>query len=1104
MRRLMSLQMFSFLVFSLAAVAVWAEWKITLDVSVTGQAQQKEEGRSIWQQGRPLTPAGELVLDATTQQPAVGALPVTFARSPDKTGPSGKGRYLIVVNSGYGLQFNTATRNASQSLAVMDLNLQPAAVVQNIYFPAPQSAHVGAVFSPQPDATGAWTLYVSGGVENKIWIFRLRLGQRDPLTPGNASATTPVTAPFISVAGFAQQANSPRYNRNLEPVYPMGLAISDDGELLYTANNLGDSLGVVSELRSTRPLRTHTIGIPGGGNPYPYEVMAMPLHSPGARGKVFVSLWGAGALGVMDPSQAGGVVRMVKVGGHPTAMARNEAGTRLYVVNSNEDSVSVIDTRAEREIERISVKLSEGKPIGASPEGLALSEDEKTLYVANAHAGAIAVVNLSGEARGVDGKEVKEVKEVKEIEEVKEKRQNKDFAEGTEAQRTLRREEAEKGAEEREEREEGEERSVVRGFIPTGSYPSAIVVVGKTIYVGNGKGTGFENSSVIANRSGISPNAPNDRFPIGAGRGGGQGGQYILSLISGNISAIAEPDDLQLAAYTQQAMRNVGLIGQVKQQLFKGASPIKHIIYVIRENRTYDQVYGDLEKAGNGQKADGDPRLAIFGAGTAAQRPGADSRQSITPNARTLALRFGLFDRFFVNSEASPDGHNWSTAAFSTDYTDKAYRWNYSSRGRTYDFEGFNRLPNTDPMTNEPPILPTPAKAVDIANFMKRFIPYLNSGRDIAEPETLYLWDAAARAKLSYRNYGEFVATISQSDLDAFNANRAKRYPDVSPTIEAFPTKKSLEGNHSATFRNFDMETPDALTTDCYRAMKSGKISPPMVVPEHADARCKGYSRIADWLGEFRGYASEREAGRGDRLPNFTMMKLPNDHTSGLAQGSPTPQFYVAESDYALGLLVEAVSNSVYWKDTAIFVLEDDAQDGPDHVDAHRSPALVISAYNRPGVLVHEFHNTVSLIRAMELLLGMEPMNLLDANAVPMDIFQETPDLRPYKAVLPDVAMNNLINPSARDTATAYWIKKTEEQNLAHADMADPRVLNEIIWFSVRGGKSPMPEIARLPAFDAMRAGMLEEAEEHLDVIKRMRTILARRDQKKMITDDYK
>jgi len=301
-------------------------------------------------------------------------------------------------------------------------------------------------------------------------------------------------------------------------------------------------------------------------------------------------------------------------------------------------------------------------------------------------------------------------------------------------------------------------------------------------------------------------------------------------------------------------------------------------------------------------------------------------------------------------------------------------------------------------------------------------------------------------------------------------------YPDVTPTVSAFPTKKSLEGHFNAHYRNFDMDSPDAMTVDSYRAARESSNNP-LIKDDHSDPRFRGNSRVGEWLKEFRGFVADLEAGRGDHLPNLSMLRLSNDHTEGLAARKPTPQFFVADNDYALGLLVEAVSNSPYWKDTAICVVEDDAQDGPDHIDAHRSVALVISAYNRPGALVHEFHTTVSLIRTIELLLGIAPMNQLDATATPINIFRSQPDLTPYKAVLPMVAFDNLLNPPARDAATAYWMKRTEEQDLTHADMAEPEVLNEIIWFSVRGN-APMPAISRLPAFDALRFGLKEERED--------------------------
>jgi YVTN family beta-propeller protein len=1015
-------------------------------------------------EGKPITPAGSLVMDLTTHRPAVGALPVNFVRSPDRTGPGGGGRYLVAVNSGYGVQFDAKTNRSQQSLAVIDLNAKPApAVVQNVYFPSPQSANVGAVFSPHVMAGTRPLLYVSGGFENKIWVFSLHPGADTPLVPASPGPDTKVEAPSLDVSGFARAKPSPRYNGGRAAVYPTGLAASPDGDTLYVANNLDDSLGIIHDLDDEKLERVALTGrSPRAGGAehfvYPYAVVALPYPPPGSRDftspvplegrkpppatervrssdstwKVYVSCWNDESVAVVRLAGGGPRVSYIPVGRHPTAMVWDGTVSRLYVVNSNADSVSVIDTNADREVERIDVRLAEGARVGSSPEGLALSDDGRTLYVANAHSNSIAVVQLSDATRGVAGRN-------------------------------------------------GARRSFVRGFIPTGQYPSAVAYVNGTVFVGNGKGTGFSSSSQVVDNSGRAPNLPNERFPAGTGRGGGQGGQYSVSLVAGNISAVTTPSDRELARYTQSVMRNNGLVGAARGELFRGRSPIKHVIYVIKENRSYDQVFGDLAASGDGTHADGDPALAIFGAGEAA-RTKSGAAQNLTPNHRALALRFGLFDRFFVNAEASPDGHNWSTAAFSTDYLDKAYRWNYSSRGRTYDFEGFNRLPNLGPQKDTPPFFGASAGVEEIAAYMRRFVPYLSGSRDAAEPASLYLWDAAARARLTYRTYGEFVGTLSEADVNAIRSNKSKPYPDLTPTVSALPTKKSLEGHHSPTYRNFDLNTPDALTVESYRAARESKgATDPLPSPSNADARMRGYSRVADWLAEFRGFVAARETGRGEELPNFSVVRLPNDHTSGVSANKPTPQFYVAENDYALGRMVEAVSHSPYWKDTAVFVVEDDAQDGPDHVDCHRSVALVISAYNRPGALVHEFHNTVSFIRTMEMLLGIAPMNLLDATAAPVSIFRSQPDLRPYSAQLPEVALDNLVTPPARDAATVYWMRRTAEQDIEHADMADPRTLNEAIWFSARGADSPMPDIVRLPAFDAMRLGLRAEAEDEDD-----------------------
>jgi YVTN family beta-propeller protein len=993
-------------------------------------------------EGRPITPAGTLIADATTENPAVGSLPVSFVRSPDHGAQDGGGRFLVAVNSGYGLEFNADATNGDQSLSVIDLNAVPAPkVVQNVYFPSPQSANVGAVFAPQPEHDGSYLLFVSGGYENKIWIFRFNPKFLQPISPVPHGVEAKVAAPFISVAGFASQAGSPRYQHGAEPVYPTGLAISPDGDTLFVANDLGDSLGIIEGLRYDRRLTRVDLSEKPGQLIYPYGVVAYAPPQGKKTEKVYVSCWATASVAVKDLVHREAPAKFIPVERHPTEMILNPARTRLYVANSNADSVSVIDTARDRVIETISVRLEEKALMGGSPEGLALSADARTLYVANAHSNAVAVVALSAAAIGTGQPET-----------------------GT--------------------------RSMVRGFIPTGQYPSAVAMANGRLIVGNGKGTGFENSSLVVNNSGRAPDGPNDRFPYGREMHRGMGGEYDVALIAGNFSLIQEPGAQSLASYTNQVLRNDGILGAKDVPLFAGKSPIHHVIYIIRENRTYDQVFGDTARAGDGERADGDASLAIFGDGETARRPDGPA-QSITPNAHALAARFGLLDRFFVNSEASPDGHNWTDAAFSNDYVDKAFRWNYSGRGRTYDFEGENRIPDFEPMRGQPPIIPLPATADEIARYLKQFVPYLNGARDVGEPETLYLWDDAARAGISYRTFGEFMATISRSEVEAFNANREHDYPDISPTEIAFPSKKALENHASPSYRAFDLYTPDAMTTDSYRAARQSGADP-LVSPWNSDEHLRGYSRVTAFLTEFRGYVDALDRGQGDNLPAFNIMHLPNDHTNGLRPNMPTPQFYVAENDYALGLIVEEVSSSPYWKDTAIFVLEDDAQDGADHVDAHRSPALVISAYNRPGALIHQYHSTVSLVRTIELLLGMPAMNQLDAAASPIDIFQAKPDLTPYKAVLPQVALNNLLTPSVADRETARYIRESEQQNFASEDLANPQVLNRILWFSVRGETHDYPGLARLAVFDVMRTASDEESAEQLDLNRLMKSLLAR------------
>ena len=331
------------------------------DITVTNQPASE---------GRRITPAGALVLDAHTGQPAVGALPVDFVRSPDHTGPDGGGRYLLAVNSGFGLQFSAATNRAQQSLSVIDLNARPApAVIQNVYFPSPQSVNVGVCFAPQPETDGAYTLYASGGFENKIWILHFQPGAPAPVRPASPGPDTKVEAPFMDISGFATVSPSPRYNRNRAPVYPTGLAISPDGNTLFVANNLDDSLGIITDLRGERKLTRVDLHVAGRDRfIYPYGVFALPAMHPTQTAKVYVSCWNDASVAVIDPRAPERPFNSITVARHPTAMLANRAHTRLYVVNSNADSVSVIDTAVDREIERIVSDSQNKRRLAAVPK----------------------------------------------------------------------------------------------------------------------------------------------------------------------------------------------------------------------------------------------------------------------------------------------------------------------------------------------------------------------------------------------------------------------------------------------------------------------------------------------------------------------------------------------------------------------------------------------------------------------------------------------------------------------------------------------------------------------------------------------------------------
>jgi hypothetical protein len=386
-------------------------------------------------------------------------------------------------------------------------------------------------------------------------------------------------------------------------------------------------------------------------------------------------------------------------------------------------------------------------------------------------------------------------------------------------------------------------------------------------------------------------------------------------------------------------------------------SPIKYVFYVIRENRTYDQILGDLEK-GNG-----DPNLCLFG-------------EDVTPNAHAIAREFVVFDNFYVDAEVSYDGHAYSTGAYATDFVEKIWPTNYGGRGARYLSEGGGKMRN----------------------------PYGN----VTAPMNGYIWDACNRAKVSVRSYGEFAMRGPEPE--------GEKDTGVGEVIATVP---GLKGKVHPNFMPYDLTIPDN-------------------------------RRVDVWLEEFRQFE------QNGQLPRLNIIRLGNDHTAGTRAGYPTPRAMVAENDLALGRLVEAISHSRFWKESAIFVLEDDSQAGPDHVDTHRSIALVASPFTKRGSVDSTLYNTAAMLRTMELVLGLPPMSNLDAGATPMyAAFQSTPVLTPY------TQRPARIDVQEKNAASAWGAEASANMYLAEADLAPEQELNEIVWKSVKGPHSVMPPPVR-------------------------------------------
>jgi hypothetical protein len=543
------------------------------------------------------------------------------------------------------------------------------------------------------------------------------------------------------------------------------------------------------------------------------------------------------------------------------------------------------------------------------------------------------------------------------------------------------------------------------GFLPTEWLPTGLVADAGHLYVATGKGKG------------TGPNNQPQRRIAGLTRSH-RPSTYIAALLYGSVAAVDLAQlDTHLPELTKQTVAsNMQNAAATHIQFQSGKNPIRHVIYIIKENRTYDQVFGDLPAGNN------DPSLTMYG-------------RSITPNEHKLAERFGILDNFYDSGEVSGDGHVWSTAAISSDYTEKTWQQSYRGKERVYDFEGVveNGFPLTEKIS------------------------------DVNEPESSYLWTNLARHNKTYFHFAEFIATHfcasgepapRQSPTEGTpEPEREKcatpairpgaavpenygggtsKYPWAIPLIaQNVATKPELVGHFDPNYPDFQLDFPDQM-------------------------------RFEEFDTYFKKWVAERNNGR-DEMPDFVMLRLPNDHTEGTRAGKPTPNASVADNDLAVGRAVEAVSHSPYWNDTAFFILEDDAQAGADHVDAHRSTALVISKYaprQATPLVDHRFYTTVSMVRTMEDLLDLPPMNNNDAFAPPIaSVFAGAGDQPPFDADYSN-RDNGLIYTANKPSAPGA--KESGKMDFRHEDRADPQKLNVILWKDAKGN-APVPAALLVP-----------------------------------------
>lgn len=895
-------------------------------------------------------PTSKQLIEPIPGQPQrVNSLPISMAVSPD-------GHYVITVNAGYG----TYESNYEQSLAVMDTRTGAVADFPDSHtlVNAKQTLYSGLAFSRDGKqvyaSLGSTTDPLGDGKEKTgsgIVVYNFAEGK---ITPERL-----IHLPLQQLAPGRKTKLLSGVEGDKGVPFPAAIAVigKTGAEKLLVAGNLSDDVLLLDAASGAIEKRFDLSESDAVPSTYP---VALAITKDGARG--FVALWNASEIVELDLAQGtvGRKLALLKptsttaAGTHPCAFEFSPDEKVLYVALANRDAVAAVNVGTGQFSVKgyFDTRLPGQSYFGAEPVALAINANGSRLYVANAASDAVAVIDT----RMLTAKTVKQGM----VEPV--------------------------------------------GFIPTEWMPMSMAFLpsssGGKLYVATAKGKGTGPNGTPARQTKETKHTRQQPFT------------YIGTLIYGSLASLDVAEiDKNLPQWTLVVLESNRMKAAKEKITFAGGAQdrIKHVIYILKENRTYDQIFGDLKKDGK-PIGNGDPSLTMYG-------------EAITPNQHKLALQFGVLDNFYDSGEVSGDGHVWSNAAIGSDYLEKTWQQNYRGGQRTYDYEGM----------------------------VAEGYPMLQKIPDVNEPASGYLWGNLASHGKTYYHFGEYISSTFCDEIKTVNPQQGpmkagdkcagkaaiapgEAIPDewgggvnkwawpIPLLASNTPTKPELVGHFAAETPDFNLMVPDQV-------------------------------RVEVFLRHFRAWLTDLKQGK-DTMPNFIQLRLPNDHTAGTRPGSPTPKASVADNDLAVARAIDAVSHSPFWDNTAFFIIEDDAQNGGDHVDAHRSTALVISKYaphlaNGEPFVDSRFYSTVSIIRTMETLLGLPPMNNNDAfSSLISTLFTGPGDQPAYEA---DYANrnNNLIYMA--NTKTAAGAKESMRMDFRHANRADAQKLNVILWRDAMG-----------------------------------------------------